>query len=134
MAITIESISWKPKCFPNCLKSHCLKDVTTDWNRRRSPSEVHDAFPFYKQSRMSSRLSKSQIYLSISHSFLFGFILCPILIFCLLHLLIIIFFIFFYCAFEFYTFFSNLFTSRTFEQKSQNHLLFLVCLLKTLIE
>lgn len=58
MAITIKSISWKPKCFPNCLKSHRREDVTTDWKRRRKQSQVHDAFPFYKQSQMRPMFSK----------------------------------------------------------------------------
>lgn len=58
MAIMIKSISWKPKCFPNCLKSHRREDVTTDWKRRRKQSQVHDAFPFYKQSQMRPTFSK----------------------------------------------------------------------------
>lgn len=73
MAITIKSISWKPKCFPNCLKSHRRKDVTTDWKRRRKQSQVHDAFPFYKQSQMRPTFSKLSDWLFyVSGSFLSG--------------------------------------------------------------
>lgn len=132
MAITIKSISWKPKCFPNCLKSHCRKDVTTDWNGRRKQSEVHDAFPFYKQSQMSSTLSNTQVYLSISGSFLFGFISCPILNvlfiaivghYFLLHLLLLCFL---------YFLFSAIYSFPVLLNKNLKNIFFCVSLLKIL--
>ena len=48
MAITIKSISWKPECFPNCLKSQCEKEVSIDWNMRGNNPKFIILFLFYK--------------------------------------------------------------------------------------
>lgn len=63
MAITIKPISWKPKCFPNCLKSHCGKEVSIDWNMRGNNPKFVILFVFYKQ-RWDWYTQSCQIYFS----------------------------------------------------------------------
>ena len=63
MAITIKPISWKPKCFPNCLKSHCEKEVSIDWNMRGNNPKFVILFVFRKQ-RWDWYTQSCQIYFS----------------------------------------------------------------------
>lgn len=63
MAITIKPISWKPKCFPNCLKSHSEKEVSIDWNMKGNNPKFIILFIFYKQ-RWDWYTQSCQIYFS----------------------------------------------------------------------
>lgn len=69
MAITTNSISWKPKRFPNCLKSHCEKEVSIDWNMRGNNPKFIILFLFINLVRWDWHTQSCQIYFSEeSHS------------------------------------------------------------------
>lgn len=97
-AITIKSISWKPKCFPNCLKSQCEKEVSIDWNMRgNNPKFITLSLFINTVRRTHSRVIRFAFLKPFLHhlKLLAWVSLCSIILSLLLLLLLLTAFIFF---------------------------------------